>query len=295
MLKYFFVIPFFFLGCSAPRDSGSSVNQKRYPLSGKVISADRVAKKARIEHSAIAGFMPAMTMDFAVPSDLVWDDLVAGADIRAELVADPTRKEPYWLEKMSIVSAPENVQPSPAINENFAQVGRETPDFALINQDGKRITLKDYRGKTLALTFIYSECPLADYCIKMSTGFSDLANRLSGDAERRDAIRLLTVSFDPKRDTPEKLRAYGLGYLGKNAKPDFTVWQLAVGSENEVRRMADFFGLHYEVDPSDNAQFNHSLRTVVIGRDGKVIKIFPRNEWTPDELLAELDAAAAAH
>ena len=79
-----------------------------------------------------------------------------------------------------------------------------------------------------------------------------------------------------------------MGYLGKDAKPDFAIWQLAVGGEKEVRSIADFFGLHYEVDTNDKTQFNHSLRTAVISPDGKVTKILTGNEWTPEELLAEL-------
>jgi protein SCO1 len=157
----------------------------------------------------------------------------------------------------------------------------------LTNQDGKRFSLKDYRGKALAVTFIYAQCPLPEYCIKMSTNFSDLNNNVV-NSEYRDKIRLLSISFDPERDTPEKLKSYGLGYMGKDAKPDFTVWQLAVGSEKEVRAVADFFGLRYEIDQNDKTQFNHSLRTAVIAPDGKVTKIFSGNEWTPGELQREL-------
>ena len=124
----------------------------------------------------------------------------------------------------------------------------------------------------------------------MSTNFSDLANQLNVDPERKDKIRLLSISFDPENDTPEKLRSYGLGYLGKGAKPDFEVWQLAVGGDKEVRRIADFFGLRYEVDPSDKTQINHSLRTAVISPDGKVAKIISGNSWTPADLLRDLEA-----
>jgi len=169
-------------------------------------------------------------------------------------------------------------------------VGKQLVDFKLTNQDGKSISSKDFKGKALAITFIYSKCPLPEYCIKMSTNFSDLANRLNVDPERKSKIRLLSISFDPANDTPETLRSYGLGYLGRNAKPDFEVWQLAVGKDNEVRKVADFFGLRYEVDPTNKALINHSLRTAVIGPDGRVVKMIAGNEWTPSELLKELEA-----
>ncbi len=273
---------------SQPKPSEAA---KRYDLKGKVVSVDREKRRAKIEHEAIPDYMPAMTMDFPIHEDWVWDELTPGAEIRAQLVVDNTAKDPYWLEKIGIISIAKPGQPPVPTNENFAQVGKEIPDFSLTNQDGKRISMKDFRGHPLAITFIYSECPLADYCIKMSTNFSDAANRIMSEPEAKERYRLLTISFDPARDTPEKLRAYGLGYLGKGAKPDFTVWQLAVGGEKEVREIADFFGLRYEVDPSDKTQFNHSLRTAVISPDGKVSKILAGNEWTVNDLIREMKAA----
>lgn len=270
----------------------ASAEAKRYPIKGKVVSVDRAKKKASIEHEEIPGFMDAMTMDFPIKEDWVWDDLTPGSEIRAELVVDETAKEPYWLEKIGIVAAPNPNQPAPPVDEKFAQIGKEVPDFTLVNQDGKKISLKDFRGKALAITFIYARCPLPDYCIAMSKNFSDLANQLQ-DSELKDQVRLLSISFDPENDTPEKLRSYGLGYLGKDSKAtDFKVWELAVGSDQEVKQIADFFGLRYEVDQNDKTQFNHSLRTAVISPDGKVTKILPGNDWTPNVLLNELKKSA---
>ena len=291
-MRYFILLlsAFLFLSaCKAPADTPSA-SAKRYPLKGRVVSVDKAAKKARIDHEKIDGFMDAMTMDFPVRADWVWEDLVPGSEIRAELVVDTTAKESFWIENIGIVAAPNPNQSPLPVNENFAQIGKEAPDFTLVNQDGKKLSLKDFRGKALAITFIYAQCPLPEYCIKMSTNFSDLANQLIADAELKDRIRLLSISFDPANDTPAKLKSYGSGYLGKGAKPDFTVWQLAVGSDADVRKIADFFGLRYEIDPNDKTQINHSLRTAVIAPDGKVTKILAGNEWKPADLLRELQA-----
>ncbi len=276
---------------SGDRSTGPAANVKRYPLKGKVVSVDRAAKKAKVDHEAIDGFMPPMTMDFPVHADWVWNDLTPGSDIVAELVVDNTAKEPYWLENIGIVAVPKPGQEPPPINENFAQIGREAPDFSLTDQDGKPISMRDFRGKALAITFIYARCPLPDYCIRMSTNFSDTAHQINADKALSDKMRLLSVSFDRENDTPQKLRSYGLGYMGKGAT-ELGVWQLAIGSDAEVRKIADFYGLRYEVDENDKAQINHSLRTIVIGPDGKVRKIYAGNEWTPAALLAELRAAA---
>ena len=172
----------------------------------------------------------------------------------------------------------------------ISQIGKQVVDFTLVNQDGKPVSSKDFRGKAWAITFIYAQCPLPDYCIKMSTNFSDAANQIK-DSEVKDKIALLSISFDPEHDTPEKLKQYRQGYLGKDAKADLSVWQLAVGKDAEVRKVADFFGLRYETDQNDKTQINHSLRTAVIAPDGKVTKIFAGNEWTANDLLRELQAA----
>lgn len=276
-------------GGTSPENTSASA--KRYPLKGKVISVDKAAKKATIEHEEVPGFMEAMTMDFPIHEDWVWNDLLPGCEIRAELVVDNTAKDPFWLEKIGIIQLPGPDQPAVPVNENFAQVGQPVPDFSLTNQDGKRISIKDFKGKALAITFIYAKCPLPDYCIRMSTNFSDLANQLKANTELKDKIRLLSISFDPANDTPAKLRSYGIGYLGNDPNTKFDIWQLAVGKDEEVRKIADFFGLRYEVDPNDKTTINHSLRTAVISPEGKVTKIFPGNEWTPAELLKELEAA----
>ena len=278
-----------FTSCQKPANNASA-NVKRYPFKGKVVSVDRTAKKAKIDHEAIEGYMEAMTMDFPIHADWVWDDLKPGSQVRAELVVDNAAKDPYYLENIGIVAAPDPNQSAPPINENFAQIGKDVPDFALTNQDGKRISIKDFKGKALAITFIYAKCPLPDYCIRMSTNFSDLANQLVTNTEMKDKVSLLSISFDPANDTPEKLKSYGLGYMGKGAT-SLGPWQLAVGKDDEVRKIADFFGLRYEVDQTDKTQINHSLRTAVIGPDGKVTKIFPGNEWTVADLKNELELA----
>ncbi len=282
----FIVSVLLFTACQKAQQQTISADAKHYTLKGTVIAVDKIKKKATIKHEDIPDYMDAMTMEFPVRADWIWEDLTKDSEIRADLVVDNAKGE-FWLENIAIVAAPNPNRPAPPVNENFTQIGQEVLPFTLTNQDGKRISIQDFRGKALAITFIYARCPLPDYCIKMSTNFSDLANELQ-DSDLKEKIRLLSVSFDPKTDTPAKLKEYGIGYLGKNSKTDFTVWQLATGSDKEVRNMADFFGLRYEVDASDKTQFAHSLRTAVISPDGKVTKIFAGNEWTPKDLLREL-------
>jgi len=290
-MRYFTLIllsVLLFTACQkAETQQPASGEAKRYPLKGKVVAVDKAKKTATIKHEEIPGYMAAMTMDFPIREDWVWEDLTKDADIFAELVVD---KDSYWLEKIGIVALPNPNQTPLPVREDVAQIGNLIPDLTLVNQDGKKINLKDYRGKALAITFIYSRCPLPEYCILMSKHFSDLANQLNENDELKDKIRLLSVSFDPETDTPARLKEYGRGYLGKDSKTDFTVWQLATGTDKEVKAVADFFGLRYEVDANDKTQFNHSLRTIVVSPDGKVQKVFSGNEWTLNDLLKELQA-----
>jgi protein SCO1/2 len=276
-----------FASCKSTTNESNNSEAKRYPLKGKVVSVDKVKKTATIEHEDIPGYMSAMTMAFPIHEDWVWRELTPGSEIQAELVVDNKAKDPFWLEKVGIVSAPNPNQPTPTPDD---RIGKQVPDFTLTNQDGKRISVKDFRGKAWALTFIYARCPLPDYCIRMSTHFSDLANQLKQDAELKDKVRLLSISFDPENDTPAKLRQYGAGYLGNQNPPDFSIWQLAVGSDAEVRPIANFFGLDYRMDENNKAVINHNLRTAVISPDGTIAKIFNGNEWTTTELLNELKA-----
>jgi protein SCO1 len=294
MRKLLFILALAILaaGCQKPAQTESnSANQKRYDLRGTVVSVDKLKKTAEIDHEAIPDLMPRMTMPFPVKENWVWEDLVPGVQIRAELVMDSSAKDPYWLEKISIVANSAPNQP-PVEEKQPEQIGKVVPDLSLTNQEGKKFTLKDYRGKALAITFIYRECPLPEFCIKMSSQFANMANQLAADPEAKEKIRLLSISFDPERDTAEKLKQYGLGYLGKDAKDDLTVWNLAVGSDKEVRAVADFFGLKYETDAADKTQINHSLVTAVIAPDGKVTRLFTGGRWTPDDVLAELKKTA---
>jgi protein SCO1 len=278
-----------FTACQKPQTKQltASPDAKIFALKGKIVSVDKAKQTAKINHQSIPNYMEAMTMDFPIHNPDILNTLTKDSEIKADLVVD---KGEYWLENINVVVALNPDKPAPTPNEKFAYEGKEVPNFNLTNQDGKRIGINDYRGKALAVTFIYSRCPLPNYCILMSKNFSDLAIQMENKPELKDKIRLLSISFDPALDTPETLKKYGLGYMGKDAKYDFSAWQLATGSAKEIKDVADFFGLRYETDEKDKTQFNHSLITTVIAPDGKVKKVFSGNDWTTDELLNALNA-----
>src|SRR5262249_54935032 len=152
------------------------------------------------------------------------------------------------------------------------------PDFKLRNQDGRLIHLDQFRGKNLLITFIYTRCPLPNFCPLVTRNFAAINRQLSADPKLKGKTHLLCVSFDPEHDTPERLRAYGEEYMGSDAKTAFANWDFAVPDKQALMEMAKFFdvGISNEADQT----ITHTLSTTLVGRDGKVLKFYPGNEWT---------------
>jgi len=268
-----------------------SANEKRYPLKGKVVAVDVANHSVTLAHEDIVGYMPAMTMPFKIKDDANLAMVKPGDQITGTLVVDDLSS---WVEITAII---EGVPPD---SQNIdvpgePKPGTEVPDFGLVNQDGKRIHLTQYRGKTLVLTFIYTRCPLPDQCTLMSNNFAAIEQALQKDPATYDKTHLLTISFDPDYDTPKVLRSYGASHTGRYSNETFQHWEFASGTKDEVKGIAQFFGLRYFHDTeSDEEQVIHSLRTAIIGPDGKVIKLYRGNEWKPEEILGELKTVVAA-
>jgi len=288
-ITVFLLLSVFAAACSKSEPPKASDGAKRYELKGKVVSADKANHKVTIQHEEIPGYMEAMTMPFTLLDDWVYSELKPGAQIQATLVVDQGRS---WLENPvvsnvadpSLVGKVEETGVEPAI-------GAETPDFSLVNQDGKKISLKNYRGKPLLLTFIYTRCPLPDYCPLMSTNFAYINQQIQSNAALKDKTRLLSITVDPEYDKPKVLREYGARYAG-SAKPDaFKQWEFATGSADEIKKIAQFFGLNYWPEKD---QVIHNLRTILISADGKVAKVYRGNEWKPEEVLKDMEKQVSA-
>jgi protein SCO1/2 len=137
------------------------------------------------------------------------------------------------------------------------------------------------------LTFIYTRCPLPDFCLLMSNNFGEILKRLHEDSKAFDQVQLLSLSIDPEYDKPEVLRQYGKRYVG-DIDPTFQHWQFATGSPEQIQKAADFFGLSYD---QKSGQIVHSLSTVLIGADGKVLKVYLGNDWKPADVVAAYETA----
>ncbi len=260
-------------------------NEKRYDLKGKVVAVNKSERTATIAHEDIKGYMPAMTMPFKIKNDADLELLKPGDQVTGTLVVDDVSS---WVEITAIVEGP--VTDSPSVDvPGEPKPGTEVPDFGLVNQDGKRIHLAQYRGRALALTFIYTRCPMPDQCTLMSSNFAAIDQELQKQSDLYAKTHLLTISFDPEYDSPKVLRSYGASHSGRYTDETFQHWEFAGGTADEVKGVAQFFGLRYFHDTeSGQDTVLHSLRTAVIAPDGKLFKLYRGNEWKPDEIVTDL-------
>lgn len=269
-------------GCG-PRASGDA---QRYELQGTVVSLDRRGETLTIAHHEIPGYMEAMTMPFKTKDAWVLDEAHPGDRIQATLVVDGLRS---WLEEVRLMQD----APDPAATHSAPEPrpGDAVPDFALVNQDGRPISLKDYRGRALVITFIYTRCPLPDYCPFLTGRFVEIGNALRKDAALYDRTHLLSISIDPEYDTPRVLREYGAPYTGESGARTFSHWEFATGKPEAVKQVATWFGLQYWPDAG---QIVHSLRTAVVAPDGRLVKLYHGNEWQAAEVVADLQGLKPA-
>ncbi len=271
-----------------PKPRARSATEKHYDLKGKVVVVDKEQRRLTIAHEDIKDYMNSMTMPFNVKDDWVYEIAAPGNQITATLVVDGTES---WLEDVVITEDSNSLSGAPPVEGAGPSPGDEVPNYRLVNQDGNSIKLHDYRGKVLLLTFIYTRCQDPNQCTLMSSNFAAIDQQLQKQPDLFEKTHLLSVSFDPAYDTPKVLRSYGASYTGKYSDETFKHWEFASGSEDEVKGIAKYFGLRYFKDtPSGEEQVIHSLRTALIGPDGKIVKVYRGNDWKPEELVKEIQA-----
>jgi protein SCO1/2 len=282
-LGYLLIALLALTGCQ-PKSPQASSDAQRYEIKGKVVSADKKNYQVTIAHEAIPGYMEAMTMPFTLREEWVYSELAPGTLIQATLVVDQGIS---WLENPVVtkIADPNLVGKSEETGVEPA-AGAEVPNFSLVNQDNQKIGLKKYRNRALILTFIYTRCPLPDYCPLISRNFQQVLQEIQKRPELKDKARMLSISVDPAYDKPKVLREYGARYVGSSQSDAFRQWEFASGSPEEIKEIAQFFGLNYW---TEGDQIIHGLRTAVIAPDGKVVKVFRGNDWKPEEVLSELE------
>jgi protein SCO1/2 len=263
---------------------------KSFPIKGKIVSVDAANGSILLDAGAVPGFMDAMTMTYKLKQPGIASELHPGDMITATLLARKVGDEyqDVMLDQI-VVTAQARPDYKPAVQYHVPTAGDAVPDFKLVNEDGRTIHLGQFKERALLLTFVYTRCPLPDYCPRMNRNFAEIDKALEADPAMVAKTHLLSISFDPKDDTPAVLKSYGQAYAGVGAK--FDHWEFAVPPANELIAMLEFFDVG--VTPGGDGTLTHSMSTVLIGKDGKVAAWYPSNEWTPAEVLAAMKDAAA--
>jgi protein SCO1/2 len=290
-------VALFFAGCHRAEREGnagaasqgspeSQAGVKRYPIRGMVVSSDVKTGAVTVDTDAIPGYMEAMTMPYTLRQPNIASELHPGDTITATLVVSA---DADVLDEIVVVG---QAKPDykPAVTYNDLEPGEAIPDFAFRNQSGRMIRLGQWKGKVVLLTFIYTRCPLPNFCVRMSRNFAELNKELAKDPQLYAKTHLLSVSFDPKYDTPAVLRSYGEAYTGKYTQETFAHWDFAAPTEKELPQVLEFFDVG--ATPEKDQTITHSLSTVVIGPDGKVAKWYPGNEWSVEQVMGDVKKLA---
>ncbi len=279
-------------GCHTSSKQGAvggspASSQKQYAVRGRVISVDQKDGVIALDTEEIPGFMEAMTMAYTLQDPSVASELHPGDKITAQL---QITGQGAVLSQVVIIQQA-NLNVLPRVRYHVPQPGDVVPDFKLRNQSNREISLHQFRGKVLVLTFIYTRCPFPEYCLRMSRNFAQLDQMLAKDPKLYAKTHLLSISFDPKYDTPAVLRSYGGTYADRNTKEIFQHWDFAAPSQAHLASVLQWFDVG--VTSGSGTVQNHSLSTAVVGPDGKIRAWYPTNTWTPQQILQDVQQILA--
>ena len=248
-------------------------------------------KRVKIEHEKIPDYMDAMTMTFDVKDAKELAGLTPGDEVTFRMVV---AEKDGWVEQIKktgvttpiVISAPGDFRPVREVDP--LKVGDVMPDYHFTNELGQPVSLSDFKGQALAISFMFTRCPFPTFCPRMSDNFSQAQNKLLATPHGPTNWHLLTISFDPQFDKPAILKEYA-----KRFQADPKHWSFATGDLIDVTAITEQFGLlFWRPNPAEPAGISHNLRTVVIDAEGRVQKIFPENVWKVSDLVAEIVKAA---
>ncbi len=275
-------------GCRQKPSAGGTPG---YAVRGVVERVEPGSGTVLLRHEAVAGLMPAMIMSYRLENPSELSELHRGDQITATLLADKGPEGPtnFRLTELDVIGQARADESAATGEFHVPALGEMVPDFVLLDQSGKQLHLEALRGKVVAMTFIYTRCPVADYCPRMSHNFAQMDQMLATQPALYEKTHLLSVSFDPGYDTPRVLRSYGEAYTGRYTQEKFQHWSFAAPSEKELPSLQHWFDVG--VTPAGGANLQHSLSTVIVGADGRVVAFYPTNAWTVDEALAAVRGA----
>jgi protein SCO1 len=256
---------------------------KEYEVTGQILAVAPDKPEVTIRHDDIRNFMPAMTMAFPVKDGSLLDGKQPGDLVTATLVVGEVG---YHLSTLT-TTGHQPLPQAPPDDPQAVREGEPVADVTFEDQDGRRRTLASLRGHRVALTFVYTRCPLPEFCPLMNRNFAAVQKAVRSSPDLSD-VRLLTVTLDPEYDRPPVLKVQASAF-----RADPEIWSFVTGDPAELEAFAHQFGIYSEPAGGDSIEIIHNLRTVVIGPDGRLVKNRSSNDWTPADLVADLSAAPA--
>lgn len=257
---------------------------REYALAGEVRSIKADHSEITIAHGDVKGFMPAMTMPFPIKTPALVDGLAPGDVVEATLVVN---------DDGAFLSAIRKIGTAPPRSRSGAEVvaapplvaaGEAVPAITFTGDDGQSHTLSSYRGSWVLFTFVYTRCPLPDYCPRMDAHFSTIQRAILATLRLRAAVRLLSFSFDPDVDTPARMKIHA---AGRGADP--TVWCYATAPKNVIDPFGARFGLSVTREGPNGQDITHNLVTALVDPNGRLVKTYTGNGWSPAAVVADLE------
>jgi protein SCO1/2 len=248
-----------------------------------VLAVDPARREITIKHEDIRGFMPGMTMPFKVQEGTRLDGWTPGDLVDATLVV--AEREAYLSSLRHTGHAPLTEAPPVRPAMDLLNPGDTIPDVSLVDEHGQRHRVSEWRGTALAITFIYTRCPLPDFCPVMDRRFVEVQRQLSGDQTLSTKVHLLSISFDPAFDTQDVLAAHA-----KTLGADPAMWNFLTGEAADVERFALRFGVSV-IREGGATEIVHNLRTAIVDGNGRLVRILSGTDWQAQELIAELRTA----
>jgi protein SCO1/2 len=270
------------LGCGRSTKSGEGADH--YETRGVVRGFSPDRSTVEIQHENIPGFMPSMTMPFVARDPKEITGLKTGDPISFRMTV--TQKD-FWIENVKKVRREDvdvlEPKPAPSISPEASarlKEGDDMPQFSLTNQNSEPISLDTFRGRPLVLTFVFTRCPLPNFCPRMSNNFEELQTAIKAGSDTLATTRLLSITLDPGFDTPEVLKTYS-GYH----QADPQNWTFATGDEKEVEKLTRAFSVYRQ---TEGGTISHGLATALIDKNGRIEKIWRGNAWKPEEVIEEI-------
>jgi protein SCO1/2 len=270
---------------------GTRSDERLFPLHGQVQSIDAPRKLVVVKHDEIKGFMPAMTMPYEVADARALAQLAPGDVIDSTLVVFSNGAHLRDIKKVGSApleaAPPEAPMPTASSGFELLKPGDPVPDTSFVDQDGRKRTFASFKGVPIVMTFIYTKCPLPTFCPLMDRHFATMQKTLKSDPAL-SKVHLVTVSFDPATDTPPVLKAHA-----KTLGADLTRWTFLTGDRDDIDRFAVRFGVSVSRAMNDPRDITHNLRTVIVRPDGTLARTYTGNDWSPEQVVADLKALEA--